>query len=228
MFSWLGTLKRCNSTYRLRYWNHPEPLFSTPQRKHWSCNSTYRLRYWNVLGGSRTLKELPVGCNSTYRLRYWNRRSSRAFNSVERCCCCNSTYRLRYWNQFLVPPSLPSWYASCNSTYRLRYWNAYFSIGASLFWNVATVLTACGIETVKPSHSTIKNKERLQQYLPLAVLKQRIIARYSIVVPCCNSTYRLRYWNAIIRGLVWEKERDGCNSTYRLRYWNRSDFQCYR
>ena len=36
------------------------------------CNSAYRLRYWNsfhfILGGQDLL-----GCNSAYRLRYWNR-----------------------------------------------------------------------------------------------------------------------------------------------------------
>ena len=40
---------------------------------------------------------------------------------------------------------------------------------------------------------------------------------------CCNSTYRLRYWNWTNRG-----RRSAtvlrCNSTYRLRYWNNSIF----
>ena len=37
--------------------------------------------------------------------------------------------------------------------------------------NVATVLTACGIETPKIAN-TLHNHVQLQQYLPLAVLKQ--------------------------------------------------------
>ena len=58
---------------------------------------------------------------------------------------------------------------------------------------VATVLTACGIETITEYRRTISRGE-LQQYLPLAVLKPffatcAIYARLS----CCNSTYRLRY-----------------------------------
>ena len=36
---------RCNSTYRLRYWN--TTMCYMCQRVLFSCNSTYRLRYWN-------------------------------------------------------------------------------------------------------------------------------------------------------------------------------------
>ena len=61
--------------------------------------------------------------------------------------------------------------AGCNSTYRLRYWNKYKS-GVSI------------------------SGGRLQQYLPLAVLK---LATNFLILVCldqsCNSTYRLRYWN---------------------------------
>ena len=58
---------------------------------------------------------------------------------------------------------------------------------------VATVLTACGIETrwiERPRERYIK----LQQYLPLAVLKHQIPVQVPLL-NClrCNSTYRLRY-----------------------------------
>ena len=58
---------------------------------------------------------------------------------------------------------------------------------------VATVLTACGIETrwiERPRERYIK----LQQYLPLAVLKlsSKIIDVLANITSC-NSTYRLRY-----------------------------------
>ena len=59
-------------------------------------------------------------CNSAYRLRYWN--VQRSFKLVAIACCCNSAYRLRYWND------------SSNETF-------------FFFFIVATVLTACGIET---------------------------------------------------------------------------------
>ena len=56
---------------------------------------------------------------------------------------------------------------------------------------VATVLTACGIETMKPFTAS-SVPFLLQQYLPLAVLKRK----YRFVhleLMGCNSTYRLRY-----------------------------------
>ena len=59
---------------------------------------------------------------------------------------------------------------------------------------VATVLTACGIET--PSYmsaSSPTSHKWLQQYLPLAVLKLICVEEEWQPVACCNSTYRLRY-----------------------------------
>ena len=57
---------------------------------------------------------------------------------------------------------------------------------------IATVLTACGIETVGAKSGVSRSK--LQQYLPLAVLKHPLRAGYSrIFIVHCNSTYRLRY-----------------------------------
>ena len=58
----------------------------------------------------------------------------------------------------------------CNSTYRLRYWNAENGFNGKADIKVATVPTACGIETTKMSQCPSKLKQ-LQQYLPLAVLK---------------------------------------------------------
>ena len=67
----------------------------------------------------------------------------------------------------------------------------------SWFGKVATVLTACGIET-----------------------QLRISNAFGFSFLSCNSTYRLRYWNRAI--LVAPKAFVSlrCNSTYRLRYWN--------
>ena len=107
-------------------------------------------------------------CNSAYRLRYWN--SLEIIYDTNALRSCNSAYRLRYWNIILsiVILTLPT---SCNSAYRLRYWNAHCSI-----WVrndeplVATVLTACGIETHHFT-SELSVINGLQQCLPLAVLK---------------------------------------------------------
>ena len=62
---------------------------------------------------------------------------------------------------------------------------------------VATVLTACGIETTI-HFSNIK----------------------TTYCRCCNSAYRLRYWNVIHLGYFVSKHLLRCNSAYRLRYWN--------
>ena len=61
---------------------------------------------------------------------------------------------------------------------------------------VATVLTACGIETVEMFYEGIfPSTVWLQQYLPLAVLKPEKLITPECRACCirCNSTYRLRY-----------------------------------
>ena len=63
---------------------------------------------------------------------------------------------------------------------------------------VATVPTACGIET--DESYVYKNGFpyiQLQQYLPLAVLKHTYTNKLNLSGSGsgCNSTYRLRYWN---------------------------------
>ena len=112
---------------------------------------------------------------------------------------CNSTYRLRYWNRLksFYKPRL--YEMRCNSTYRLRYWNviilAISTISDAIF--VATVPTVYGIET-----SIFLQQERHR------------------IFQCCNSTYRLRYWNGVSKQLDYLEDKVSCNSTYRLRYWN--------
>ena len=78
------------------------------------------------------------------------------------------------------------------------------------FWNrintgflgpaVATVLTACGIETGWVSQDGRRCK--LQQYLPLAVLKLNFHSTKLQKTFGCNSTYRLRYWNQQMKELL--------------------------
>ena len=61
----------------------------------------------------------------------------------------------------------------------------------------------------------------LQQSLPFTVLKlisiQMLRKAYHC---CCNSPYRLRYWNAPITAEEHRNTVACCNSPYRLRYWN--------
>ena len=84
----------------------------------------------------------------------------------------------------------------CNSAYRLRYWNFATLCASSESSPVATVLTACGIETWKIPRAK-PNYWRLQQCLPLAVLKLTIPGTQGVQGKRCNSAYRLRYWNQL-------------------------------
>ena len=103
--------------------------------------------------------------------------------------CGIETYRRVYrmlWDTIVLQQHLPlavlkliSWdyytpHESCNSTYRLRYWNIYILQQEYYAVNVvATALTACGIET--DLHELLALWNRLQQHLPLAVLKLSMI-----------------------------------------------------
>ena len=89
---------------------------------------------------------------------------------------------------------------------------------------VATVLTACGIET------PLRNNSNWPQIFVATVLTACGIETWdlSITFPysslSCNSAYRLRYWNSA--PMSWYSHlgiRLRCNSAYRLRYWNLVD-----
>ena len=113
----------------------------------------------------------------------------------------------------------------CNSTYRLRYWNKN-QVGLENLFKVATAPTVYGIETSMIFKILEHGSIELQQHLPFTVLK---LADHHILYPLdsvataptvygietalqnqhkhnqyksCNSTYRLRYWNALINLLV--------------------------
>ena len=58
---------------------------------------------------------------------------------------------------------------------------------------VATVLTACGIETGERICCLLGNLSELQQCLPLAVLKLAYFCFKAMLLVSCNSAYRLRY-----------------------------------
>ena len=162
-----------------------------------------------------------MSCNSTYRLRYWNSLfiyfTSFTSNELQQhlpLAVLKQSKSLRWGKACLT---------SCNSTYRLRYWNSIGVIGLVIKpIGVATALTACGIETIKPiglntsprwrCNSTYrlrywnpsggprqgKSLIKLQQHLPLAVLKPLSAPKSKTNTSCCNSTYRLRYWNVVV------------------------------
>ena len=146
-------------------------------------------------------------CNSTYRLRYWNQEeilfSSRVANigvATALTACGIETYQ--FYDKFVLD-------YCCNSTYRLRYVMKGASRGAKRRWNPhisspwpkgrenkgdeVTVLTACGIETLINHLDNYARLLKLQQHLPLAVLKRSRTSISRIGESGCNSTYRLRY-----------------------------------
>ena len=160
-----------------------------------SCNSTYRLRYWNTVNFSfTTFNFFILSCNSTYRLRYWNLMKAIFGDAGDKL-------------QQYLPLAVLKLLAPC--------------LLLLLYHLVATVLTACGIETGLWNQNSVNSQ-----------------------VSSCNSTYRLRYWNettkiqrakyphkvatvltacgieTLLLLLLWLLLRIGCNSTYRLRYWN--------
>ena len=64
--------KRCNSAYRLRYWNIFRPPFFV------SKNSLQQCLPFTVLKLAEIIRKpflVSTSCNSTYRLRYWNPKS---------------------------------------------------------------------------------------------------------------------------------------------------------
>ena len=86
---------------------------------------------------------------------------------------------------------------------------------------VATVPTVYGIETgnvivpiKKSSHvATVPTVYGIETFFSLVTTSRPS--------SCCNSTYRLRYWNKWKRSPLIISKFICCNSTYRLRYWNK-------
>ena len=127
---------------------------------------------------------------------------------------CNSAYRLRYWNVstgvfpqsiILLQQCLPFTVLKLTTTLhkntqRVATVLTVYGIETFIYWmaaskllNVATVLTVYGIETFSTKYSFF-------------------------IISCCNSAYRLRYWNNTF--CTDHTMSMSCNSTYRLRYWN--------
>ena len=113
-----------------------------------------------------------------------------------------------------------------------------------LFNAVATVLTACGIETVEYGPVYGRLPPDVATVLTACGIETMLSVVTSSTLQSCNSTYRLRYWNSsifpftfvfrnfklqqylplavlkLIKLVENVKYCVGCNSTYRLRYWN--------
>ena len=159
---------RCNSAYRLRYWNEETLMLNEAITGLQQCLPLAVLKLKHV---STTLINFGISCNSAYRLRYWNifwlihsissharvatvltacgietlnffKISSTIFTVLQQCLPLAVLKLVNNSNGFV------GLNISCNSAYRLRYWNAIKAYFLKSFdFNVATVLTACGIET---------------------------------------------------------------------------------
>ena len=60
---------------------------------------------------------------------------------------------------------------------------------------VATVLTVYGIETFTISLTTFHLRNVATVLTVYGIETRRYVRKDSRQLPCCNSTYRLRYWN---------------------------------
>ena len=166
------------------------------------------------------LVTLIFSCNSTYRLRYWNACSCWIMVSGTSVATVLTVYGIETHLKRLVSGETSY---CCNSTYRLRYWNCSLALASIVSFN--TLLQQYLPFTVLKPYPVIfflDNVFELQQYLPFTVLKLACSSTcFNTNNPsCCNSTYRLRYWNHNQVFIYRSTIIDGCNSTYRLRYWN--------
>ena len=233
------TAEGCNSAYRLRYWN----LLATVKMQFFYFVATVL-----TACGIETLHACNHHCISFVatvltacgiETRCCCNNSRAAFIQLQQCLPLAVLKPKRTlfscWWQNKLQQCLPlavlklggttkffrcGLLYSCNSAYRLRYWNVIIDIRVSIgiksvatvltacgietkhfpygfsrqFDLVATVLTACGIETLYILDVSLKDF-LLQQCLPLAVLKLECIRIDLLIQTCCNSAYRLRYWN---------------------------------
>ena len=201
-------LTSCNSTYRLRYWNHSSQERTKPVNSTVATAPTvYGIETFEQLVSTLLHKQLQqhlpftvlklveiitiithylTGCNSTYRLRYWNVTWNFAHRRTHKRC--NSTYRLRYWNPeifhgaFCVEVPL----LQQHLPFTVLKLNATLFPISEDFSIVATAPTVYGIETGK---------------------KRNYYENWKSF--CCNSTYRLRYWNCPKSGHIfnWQTTR---------------------
>ena len=168
----------------------------------------------------------PVySCNSAYRLRYWNRkelfRSEAISVSALQQCLPLAVLKLSHNRSWL--PRICDGLQQCLPLAVLKP-ALHAALIVHKFLIVATVLTACGIETLVDTKDV--NEINVATVLTACGIETPASALYSNPSPRlgCNSAYRLRYWNLrevslqFCRGQV-----ASCNSAYRLRYWNSSD-----
>ena len=136
---------------------------------------------------------------------------------------CNSTYRLRYWNPLSSLPPTVNFFSPLQQYLPLAVLKPVYLMFLKSIKDVATVLTACGIETLLRLLLLLRLLRMLQQYLPLAVLK--LSHSYNNYFTPIFRLLQQYLPLAVLKpvSFTWitaELNRSSCNSTYRLRYWN--------
>ena len=183
-------LNSCNSAYRLRYWNvHKWCTAYNKSSKLQQCLPLAVLKLnmpFYRMKNSEVLQQcLPLAVLKP-ESRPWRNGTFIVVATVLTACGIETTYKQFFHLLLQVATVLTacgietSAYCAklkfitcrCNSAYRLRYWNLK-SLKTKLqkILLVATVLTACGIETVLLLLQNLCFCNKLQQCLPLAVLK---------------------------------------------------------
>ena len=133
----------CNSTYRLRYWNHlamtSKQSISCKLQQHLplavlKLNVSHLCLRLLVVSVATALtacgiETLPVGKAAKLLTRLQQHLPLAVLKPIVLTAAvpcieqgCNSTYRLRYWNLAIIARHNCR-LICCNSTYRLRYWN---------------------------------------------------------------------------------------------------------
>ena len=139
---------RCNSTYRLRYWNTTTAMITV-------TNTFFMLQQYLPftvlkLTGMREFAGLfPVALQQYLPFTVLKLNSS--INTFFLFFGCNSTYRLRYWNPLLILLT-SSWYISLQQ-----------------------YLPFTVLKLIKLIGATKDSNRLLQQYLPFTVLKPGLI-----------------------------------------------------
>ena len=96
----------------------------------------------------------------------------------------------------------------CNSTYRLRYWNSDGGKGIKEIMHMK-LQQHLPFTVLKPRLTCYERNLKfcpLQQHLPFTVLKLLLAVIAANARLCCNSTYRLRYWNMSNSHLIVSRE----------------------
>ena len=169
----------------------------------------------------RFIRDFPYRCNSTYRLRYWNDYAKSVGAVIENALLQqylplavlkqNSSYtqgRFIMWLQQYLPLAVLK---------QIIIWR--LSIPTS--YHVATVLTACGIETAgeRPSFKcfmivvTVLTACGIETFNKGLSSDEYLFCVATVLTACGIETL-------ISPAVLTAEERRSCNSTYRLRYRN--------